>query len=140
MKTSKDQIVKILSTYAYIKNARNALIEATKTLRLEKEKIQTSIQFGKSPELYVYGTIHPKVHVLINHARISLRSAISNIKFSVFNKEIQIHSLKHTEEDTALAVDATIEMKLHNQEETNNENEEEFEQENPETEEPEPAN
>ena len=116
MKTNKEQIVKILSTYAYIKNARNALHETSQILRTEKERIQTSIQFGKSPELYVYGTIHPKVHVIINHARISLRSALSNIKFSVFNSEIQIHSLKHTEDEKALEVDATIEMKRHNQE------------------------
>ncbi len=93
---NKEQMDRILNTYAHLVNQRKKLQQESALLNKERQEILESIKFGKSPELHVYGTVHAKVHITINNAHTLIRNALTNIKFSVFNDEIQIHSIKST--------------------------------------------
>jgi uncharacterized protein (DUF342 family) len=95
-----EQVNKIVNTYKHLLNSREKMQKEITTLKAEKEELLKSIKFGISPELYVYGTVYPKVFITINNARMVIKNALNNIKFTTFNNEINVTSLKEKEEQT----------------------------------------
>ena len=94
-----EQSYKALNTYKQMLDRREKMQQELKDQQKEKEEISTSLKFGASPELYVYGTVFPKTFITINNSRIIIKNALANIKFTAFNNEIQIYSLKEEEEN-----------------------------------------
>ena len=91
---NKEQMDRILNTYAHLLNTRKKLQQESIPFSNERQELLQDIKFGKSPELYVYGTVYPMVHITINKVKMLILNSLSNIKFTVFNDEIQIHPLK----------------------------------------------
>ncbi|GEM_PF-4594815 len=93
---NKEQMDRILNTFSHLHNTRTEKQQNLANLGNQKREILQSIKYGKSPELHIYGTVYPKVQITINHIQTHIKSPLTNIKFSVFNNEIQIHTLKPT--------------------------------------------
>lgn len=96
---NKKQMDKILNTYTFMENNRKN--QKTKINELSKERIELlqQINNGKPPEIFIYGTIYPKVSITINKNTLIVKNMLTCIKISILNNDFQFRSLKPKDDE-----------------------------------------